>query len=751
MSAIATSPEDKQSAVSENGLKIWSCVICRRRKVRCDRRDPCSNCTKAGVECHYPVTGRVPRRRADPAAWRSPAQKQSELLSRLRRLETVVIELAGQVEDGPNAPSSHPATAHSSSVTVTGSTSSPDATQSDARSVVQSITSSGSEAFGVKATPAGSEFDEEFGRLVVDKDGSLHVGNRFWSVFCDEVDHIFEAMHDVADSAGLTDPSASEASSGGPHGKHSFVFGTANVGSLDALNPLPSQMLFIWQTYVDNVDPFLKILHVPSMEKVIRELKGTNFSSLGPNMEPLLFSICLAAIMSMDDESVVLNFSVPKQQLLARYRLSTEQALGRAAFLTTKEIAVVQALVIYLTVLFYLGANELAWPLIGSLLRVAKSLQLHRKDGARHCSPLEAELRRRLWWHICFLDSKSQKPGTRDLSLSESSFDTEMPGIVDDTDLDPTATSTIPIADQRLSSRMIPCLVRCELWQLVHSLQDNASESLQVKLRIYNDIKSRVARCYLCRIRSNGPLERYIRTMGSLFFAKADLVIHKSSTQPESQALVQAALKASITIITDVHSLITDPDWAQWRWQLAGHVPWHAIGIFLGQACRQPWGPESEQVWVTTKRLLDVASDEAKEDRLWRPLMQLIKSTEQHRATHIESHQTAATVQQEPIPTEIPAPQQWLSQGPQTTATDFPYLANELNQLELQSQDYGTEFPPVSASGLYSNSADPSLWSAATRFDGLGQPEAAVLGDLMPMDWNAWEETSGIDSMWNFL
>lgn len=155
-------------------LKIWSCIICRRRKIRCDRRDPCANCLKSSIDCHYPVTGRIPRRSRDPTAWKSPEQKQSELLSRLRRLETVVTELAAQVEDGSHNPSHTPAA-------------STDEQSNISTAVSRDDSGSSSQNPPTVNTEPGSEFDEEFGRLVIDKEGSLHVGNRFWSVFCSEV------------------------------------------------------------------------------------------------------------------------------------------------------------------------------------------------------------------------------------------------------------------------------------------------------------------------------------------------------------------------------------------------------------------------------------------------------------------------------------------------------------------------------------------------------------------------------------
>ena len=181
--------QHQTDSAPEEGLKIWSCVICRRRKVKCDRRDPCGNCTRANVECHFPVTGRIPRRSRNASAWESPAQRQAELISRLRRLETVVTELTAQVEESSAPGVSRKAPAPPTSVRLGGPGGSDLA--SDARFVVgQSLPGTSSNVPNSERQP-GSEFDEEFGRLVVDNDGSIRVGNQFWSVFCDEVGRFY--------------------------------------------------------------------------------------------------------------------------------------------------------------------------------------------------------------------------------------------------------------------------------------------------------------------------------------------------------------------------------------------------------------------------------------------------------------------------------------------------------------------------------------------------------------------------------
>jgi hypothetical protein len=60
-------------------LKKHPCNRCQQRKVKCDRLDPCCNCTRAHVECLQ--AGAPPPRRKRR---RFP---QEELLARLRRYE----------------------------------------------------------------------------------------------------------------------------------------------------------------------------------------------------------------------------------------------------------------------------------------------------------------------------------------------------------------------------------------------------------------------------------------------------------------------------------------------------------------------------------------------------------------------------------------------------------------------------------------------------------------------------------------
>jgi len=85
---------------------------------------------------------------------------------------------------------------------------------------------------------------------------------------------------------------------------HAFLLGyrSADV-DLRPPHPLPSQIPYIWQVFQENVDPLVKILHIPTMNKLIREIR-TDLDNLTPSTEALMFSIYYSAITSLEDEDV---------------------------------------------------------------------------------------------------------------------------------------------------------------------------------------------------------------------------------------------------------------------------------------------------------------------------------------------------------------------------------------------------------------------------------------------------------------
>lgn len=68
-SAVAAVQHDPDSEAASTGLRrtrhgstTRSCQQCHQRKIRCDKKSPCSHCVRGNTFCHYPGPERRPRR-----------------------------------------------------------------------------------------------------------------------------------------------------------------------------------------------------------------------------------------------------------------------------------------------------------------------------------------------------------------------------------------------------------------------------------------------------------------------------------------------------------------------------------------------------------------------------------------------------------------------------------------------------------------------------------------------------------------
>lgn len=122
-----------------------------------------------------------------------------------------------------------------------------------------------------------------------------------------------------------------------------------------------------------------------------------------------------------------------------RYRTGVEAALARVDILNSANIASLRAFVLYLSCASQDDQGPDAHTLIGVAIRNAIRLKLHHHGTALSHSPFDAEMRRRLWWHLFVLDvSMAAEHGTEPIIL-EKSFNTPFPSQANDSMLDPDA------------------------------------------------------------------------------------------------------------------------------------------------------------------------------------------------------------------------------------------------------------------------------------------------------------------------
>ena len=92
-----------------------------------------------------------------------------------------------------------------------------------------------------------------------------------------------------------------------PSERHAFLFRhnlSPAAPDLHEFHPLPSQIPFLLDVFSENVNSLSRIVHVPTVAKMVRDLRGSDMTSLTPINEALMFSIYYAAITSMEEDDV---------------------------------------------------------------------------------------------------------------------------------------------------------------------------------------------------------------------------------------------------------------------------------------------------------------------------------------------------------------------------------------------------------------------------------------------------------------
>lgn len=131
-----------------------------------------------------------------------------------------------------------------------------------------------------------------------------------------------------------------------------FVVG-GSPASVTSAHPEAIQIFQLWQFFISNVNPLLKITHAPTLQPQIISASADPAKIPRP-LEALMFAIYFAAITSLTEEDVRATFGEDRNFLLKKYHDAAQQALVNAGFMRSSELMVLQALFLYLVTLPFL-------------------------------------------------------------------------------------------------------------------------------------------------------------------------------------------------------------------------------------------------------------------------------------------------------------------------------------------------------------------------------------------------------------
>lgn len=430
---MLASPSQTPEALAPAVNKITrghSCILCQQRKVKCDRQKPCSNCIKAGAECIQSAPT-VPRRRRRKFS-------EQDIAARLRKCEHLLKKHGVKIEDDDHSDEQHE------------------------RFPIENY--GNRKPFNLD-TPRDPK--AEVGLIFNDKGNSRYVENTLWENLRDEIRET--EIHETKEALqGSSSDDEIHQNTLYPRPERFLVGHGMASKDLVHLHPQPVHIFRLWQTFLVNVNPLVKIFHAPTVQQIILDASG-DIQSIPKPTEALMFSIYLLAITSLQLEECESMFGDTQANLLSRFSHGAQQALINAKFMKSLSLTTLNALGLYLLAVRSVYDAHSFWLLTGTAVRIAQRLGLHRESGNQF-SVFETEMRRRTWWQIVFLDGQASKLAGAGFPAGLADFEVQLPLNVSDSDLSPNMKE--PPTEKEGATEMIFCSLR---YEVAKSLRDSGT------------------------------------------------------------------------------------------------------------------------------------------------------------------------------------------------------------------------------------------------------------------------------------
>ncbi|KAL1865589.1 hypothetical protein VTK73DRAFT_5197 [Phialemonium thermophilum] len=384
--------------------------------------------------------------------------------------------------------------------------------------------------------------------------------------------------------------------------------------------------LLLWNVYVRSVDPVLKILHKPTVQSaVVATILNTR--SAKPSTVALTFAIYYAAVTALChydcDEPVDLPWEKPV--LLERYQAALDRLLLTPDFMNRPDMTGLQALAIYVTCL---RANELGrpvWVLNGLLIRLAQSIGLHRDGTSLNLCPFELEMRLRLWWHLCVLDSRASEDQGFQPTVDLTNQGLRLPLNVNDDQICPDMTR-FP-AESRGWTEMSFFLIQTDSCRVIHPIldrqQQNSGDALldirEKRKRIHDPVQYMAEKYGISpKSKPGTPVDlpriatQHVTTackkMEFVLQLREEIFMRKEKQVQDDDAtldVLKLSFKLACDCLESSHVLLKEGLASRFTWLFSMYTQWYALTYVLRCLCSSPSprGFEADRAWTLVEGL----------------------------------------------------------------------------------------------------------------------------------------------------
>jgi len=620
----ASSPSDTKHAhsrIRRRNRLITSCLECRRRKLKCDKQAPCTNCVRFKRDCLYLAPSLDPQSQ----------QKLADIKEKMGALEkNLEREIA-----------SNSAKAHMGGANVTK----PSAMESYTHIEANEEDELAEDEEALEPTPLAAldnvyedNVDDELMDLGVQM-GKMRISERVGGWIRPKlVDELNDTLKDVmggksrhstspqvVDHGGPPKPGpriqASPKSYIGPGPDYiapasSFFFPGTNMNT-NLIDYLPSKNAAdqLITQYFMAVHYMCRAVHRPTFEAQYSLFWSqiATGSEPAPSVQAVIFAAMFSAAVSFDEKNVTQRFGTSKAALVDSLRSGTEMALAKANFLRTTRVDVMQAFVMYLIPLVRAEVSRAHSALVGTAIRLAECMGLHR-DGLHYSmTPVEVHVRRLVWHQLCFLDMRTCEATGPRPQIRPGDYDTRFPLNVDDVDL---LADKPPTQDKHHWTDMTLMRIRTEYVDLRRSLWfdivqiDKKKKSLTSTLVKVQKTWNHMTEQYFPMMSESVPfhvLGKHILTLGvqGCFIQ----VLHRylfSTSQRMPDRLRQILIEAGLTQMENAIALETNADLAPWAWYRGAFNQYHSALLLMVEVYAYPMRKDAARIWKCLDYIFDI-------------------------------------------------------------------------------------------------------------------------------------------------
>lgn len=250
----------------------------------------------------------------------------------------------------------------------------------------------------------------------------------------------------------------------------------------------------------------------------------------------------------------------------------------------------------------------------GLALRLALSIGLHTDGSKLGLSPFEAEVRRRVWWHLYARDFRALEDHGINPQLHLPMSTTRLPLNIEDSDIWPDMTE--PPVERQVFTRMTFQVVNTEVSHAFHktlypsdavfepgermALRDEAFRRLHARLDpLFKSCQPVV------------PLQKFCLSIGSAIAHKMDLVTRQRVANLETpddrdSFATEANLDAACTALEKNIEIWHDELMRPHKWSQRVHPQYFLVLYVLWHLCTRPDSPQADRAWEVVDAMFRV-------------------------------------------------------------------------------------------------------------------------------------------------